>query len=354
MSDNSEVVRHFQLIYINEMTIEKKSFWQRPEGVTGAMVMVGAIAGGAYLVSTFAAVLLSVLSTTIGLIGMVMLMAAILFVLVDKQARNLFWYGYKSIMRWITGLFIQMDPVSILKSYLEDMKANLRNMSKQIGGLRGQMRSLRNTIEQNNKGIKDNMRQAQMAKQNRNEAQMVLKSRKVGRLQESNARLETLYQKMEVLYRILTKMHQSSEIVYEDTRDQIKIKEQESIAIRASHSAIKSAMNVINGNSDRRLMFDQAMEALAEDVATKVGEMERFMDVSSNFMNTIDLQNGVFEEEGLKMLAQWEKQSIGVLLGEEKAKLLNNNEHELDINMDVPKKNPVPRAKGNQYTNLFD
>ena len=79
-----------------------------------------------------------------------------------------------------------------------------------------------------------------------------------------------------------------------------------------------------------------------------------FANISSNFMNTIDLQNGVFEEEGLKMLAQWEKQSIGVLLGEEKAKLLNNNEHELDINMDVPKKNPVPRAKGNQYTNLFD
>ena len=35
-------------------------------------------------------------------------------------------------------------------------------------------------------------------------------------------------------------------------------------------------------------MFDQAMEAVADDVSMKIGEMEHFMDVSSIFMDSID------------------------------------------------------------------
>ena len=335
---------------------QPKSFWKRPEGVTGALFMVGLIAGGAYLVAGSLAAILAFLSSLLGTVIGVVIAAVLLFLLIDKRSRNLLWYSYKSIMRTITGLFVQLDPVSILKSYLDDMKKNLRDMSKQIGSLRGQMRKLRNAIEQNNKDINTNMRQAQKAKQQKQESQMILKARKASRLKESNAKLEALYSKMEVLYKVLRKMHQSSEIVYEDTKDQVKLKEQERKAIRASHSAMKSAMNIINGNSDRRYMFDMAMESLADDVANKVGEMERFMDVSTSFMDSIDLQNGVFEEQGLKMLEQWEQKSVKILLGDEKAKMIESGQNELDINQELPKRNTVPRNNevDNNYSNLFD
>ena len=102
-------------------------------------------------------------------------------------------------------------------------------------------------------------------------------------------------------------MYENSEILKEDVADQVEIKEQEMKAMRASHSAMSSAMNVIKGNSDKRQMFEMALEAVAEDVSAKVGEMERFMEMSDSFMASIDLQNGIFEEEGLKMLEQWEK-----------------------------------------------
>ena len=335
---------------------QPKSFWKRPEGVTGALFMVGLIAGGAYLVAGSLAAILAFFGSLLGTITGIVLAAVLVFLLIDKRSRNLLWYSYKSIMRTITGLFVQLDPVSILKSYLDDMKKNLREMSKQIGSLRGQMRKLRNAIEQNNKDINTNMRQAQKAKQQRQESQMILKARKASRLRESNGKLEALYSKMEVLYKVLRKMHQSSEIVYEDTKDQVKLKEQERKAIRASHSAMKSAMNIINGNSDKRYMFDMAMESLADDVANKVGEMERFMDVSTSFMDSIDLQNGVFEEQGLNMLKDWEEKSVKILLGDEKAKMIESGQNELDINQELPKRNKVPRNNevDNNYSNLFD
>lgn len=66
-------------------------------------------------------------------------------------------------------------------------------------------------------------------------------------------------------------MYSNSEILIEDTTDQVKVKEQERKAIRASHSAMRSAMSIIKGDADKRAMFDQAMEVIADDVANKVG-----------------------------------------------------------------------------------
>ena len=72
-------------------------------------------------------------------------------------------------------------------------------------------------------------------------------------------RLEDLYRKMEVLYRVLNKMYDNSEIMMEDIKDQVMVKEQERKAIHASNSAMKSAMNIIKGNQDKRAMFDMAL-----------------------------------------------------------------------------------------------
>ena len=210
-------------------------------------------------------------------------------------------------------------------------------------------------ITNNKKAIQSNLTLAQKAKANNKQSQVILKSRKAGRLKESNVRLEDLYRKMEVLYRVLSKMYENSEILVEDIQDQVMVKEQERKAIRASHSAIKSAMNIIKGDSDKRAMFDQALEAVADDVSQKVGEMERFMDMSENFMKSVDLQNGVFEEEGLKMLEKWEQEGTSLILGEEKVTLLeqaNDDEDVLDLN--APIKRPEKVERGNQYDSLFD
>ena len=115
-------------------------------------------------------------------------------------------------------------------------------------------------------------------------------------------------------------------------------------------------MSVISGDPDKRAMFDAAMEAITEDVSKKVGEMERFMEMSANFMDSVDLQNGVFEEEGLKMLEKWEKEGVSLILGEEKHNLLvqaNSDEDVLDL--DAPIKRPIRETNHrNQYDSFFD
>ncbi len=336
--------------------MKPKSFWQRPEGVTGMVFLAALVVGGGFLLYTAMPALLALAQNTLYLALMLVALGAIVYMVLDPKMRNLVGYMYKSVMRWLTGLFVQIDPIGILKSYVEDLKDNLRKMNKQISQLRGQMHKLQEVIHNNKKEIQSNLSLASKAKETNKQAIMILKSRKAGRLKESNLRLEDLYRKMEVLYRVLTKMYENSQILMEDIKDQVEVKEQERKAIHASNNAMKSAMSVISGDPDKRAMFDMAMEAITEDVSQKVGEMERFMEMSANFMQSVDLQNGIFEEEGLKMLEKWEKEGVSLILGEEKQTLLtqaNSDNDVLDLN--APIKEPI-REPGhrNQYDTFFE
>ena len=339
------------------MTQEKnKSFWSRPEGKTGLFFLIAAIVGGSIVAITFINALFAFFASPVGMIIGLLILGIIIFTLLDSKARNLVGYMYKSMMRWITGMFIQIDPIGILKNYVDDLKDNLKKMSRQISQLRGQMHKLKEMIINNKKEISANLTLASKARDNNNNAVMVLKSRKAGRLKESTMKYEELYKKMEVMYRVLGKMEENSQIMMEDIQDQVEMKEQERKAIMASNSAMKSAMNIISGNRDKKEMFDRALEAVADDVSQKVGEMEQFMSVSENFMQSLDLQNGIFEEDGLKMLEKWENEGMSILLGDDKANLLmqaNNDEDVLDLDAPVAQRELADDRK-NQYDNFFE
>lgn len=326
---------------------KEKSFWQRPEGVTGLIFLAALVAGGAYLVS--AVDWANFFQNTIYLAGSIAVLGIVTYMVLDPKMRNLIGYAYKSVMRKLTGWFVTIDPIGILKNYIEDLQDNLAKMRTQIGKIKSQIRHLKTLVQDNESEINSQMKIASAAKAKGMEKQMVLASRKAARLKESNEKYGNLTQRMEVMYRILNKMHDNSEILLEDTKDQVKLKEQERKAIRASHSAMQSAMSVISGDPDKRAMFDMAMEAVAEDVASKVGEMERFMEMSASFMDSVDLQNGIFEEEGLSMLEKWEQESTLMLLGDK-----SKNSATLDLDS-LPQANPQQSSNSSgSYDSMFN
>lgn len=327
---------------------EPKTFWQKPEGKTGTFFLLAAIGGIAYLTIKNSALLLAALQGAIGIGVTLGVLGLIIFFALDPKLRATVSYMYKSIMRTITGWFVTIDPIGILKNYVSDLESNLKKMGQRIGDIKGQMRKLSDMVKTNTQDMEHNMALAKKAKELGNDKQMLLSTRKAARLKETNAKYEALHSKMSVLYKVLTKMYSNSEILIEDTKDNVRVKEQERKAIRASHSAMRSAMSIIKGDPDKRAMFDQAIEVIADDVANKVGEMEQFMEMSSEFMDSIDLQNGMFEEKGLAMLAEYEKKSTLLLLGGKES-----TDDILDLKMPEADKQTRGSSSG-EYEGLFD
>ncbi|HRZ97343.1 MAG TPA: hypothetical protein P5084_07285 [Paludibacter sp.] len=331
-----------------------KSFWKRPEGAVGKVGLVAMLGGLGVLLYKLLPFLITLTQNLLHFSFLLLGLGALIYIVLDKKVRNLAFFMYKSFIRWLTGLFIEINPIGILKSYMDDLRENLKSMSKQMGVVKGQMQRLKLLMDENLKHIENNLKLASKAKETDKQAIMVLKSRKAGRLKESNMRYDELYKKLELLYRVLLKMYENSEIMLEDIEDQVLVKEQERNAIRASHSAMKSAMNIIAGNGDKREMFDQALESIADDVSSKIGEMERFMEMSNSFIQSIDLQNGVFEEEGMQLLEKWEKEGVSLLLGDEKDLLINKSNSDTDhIDFNKIKETPQ-KPRSNQYSELFN
>lgn len=341
---------------MDEKTRSTKSFWRRPEGVTG-MVFIAVLSIAAVLaIYSNWAFIMAATQSVVSLTIILLVLSVIAFLIFDPTMRNLISFMYKSIMRKLTGYFVTIDPIKVLRNYVQELSENLKKMNRQMHKLREQMHLLKEQILQNNQEIQNNLTQASEAKERNQRKKMILQSRRAGRLKESNIKLDDLLKRMEILYKVLTRMYDNSYILKEDIEDQVNIKEKERQAIHASHSAMSSAMNIINGNKDKRFMFDQALEAIADDVSQKVGEMEQFMEMSESFMSSIDLENGIYEEEGLEMLRQWESEEDSLLLGEDKSHLLlekGEDDQVLDLNQPIRKAEKVKHSS-NQYDSFFD
>lgn len=283
----------------------KKNFWQRPEGIPGAILMIAIIGGLGYGLMHLMPTLIELAENMIYLGAMLGGIFLVGYMLLDKRVRTLAWYFYKSIIRKATGVFIQLDPVAIIEGFLEDLRDKMKEMENQIGSLKGQIRKVKLKIEEKDEKVTYYMGMANAARNKGDNAQMNLNLRKAEREKDASKKFGVLAEKTEKLYTVLDKMKKYSGIMVEDIAHEIEIKKEERTIIRTSHSVMKSAVNIINGNSDRKVIFDQAMEYIVDDIGMRIGEMERFMDVSADFMGNMDLENAMYEEKGLKALDEW-------------------------------------------------
>jgi len=283
----------------------KKSFWQRPEGIPGAILLAGVVGFLGYGLYQILPNLIEMAQNIYYLAALCGGLFVISYLLFDKRVRTLIWYFYKSMIRKATGLFIQLDPIAIIEGYLEDLNDKMRTMENQIGSLKGQIRKIKMKIDKRNEKINYFMGLANAARNKGDKAQTSLNVRKAEREKKAMKSFTVLKTKTEKLYKVLDKMKRYSAIMADDIAHEVEIRKEEREVIRTSHGVMKSAVNIINGNSDKKLIFDQAMEYIIDDIGMRIGEMERFMDVSSDFMNNVDLENAMFEEQGLKALDEW-------------------------------------------------
>ena len=111
-----------------------KSFWGRPEGKVG-ITFLAVVFGGVFLYtwSKILGWLISMLADTIHLAMLAGILVAIIFVLTNWRTH----LAFRLLMRWITGLFITIDPIGVLKDHLVEMKKRRDVMNDQISNVRG-------------------------------------------------------------------------------------------------------------------------------------------------------------------------------------------------------------------------
>lgn len=281
-----------------------KGFFQRSEGKTGIIFGIPILLGLMYVLYIALPYIIVLFKNTFTAIFLGLGLFILLFILLDKRVWTLGWYVYKMVMRWITEFFVNLDPIAIIEIYIDKLKNYRDEMSEQIRILKGVIAELAQAIDVNKRDIDSSLKMASQAQKADQKLLLQVNVRKAKRREESNIRYADLKKKLDLLYQYLIKMYDNTGVVIEDISDEVTVRKKEQKAVTAGFNALKSAWSVINGDPDKRAMFDMAMEKMAEDIGTKVGAIEDFIFRSREFMNSIDLQNNMFYEEGLKMLDQ--------------------------------------------------
>ena len=302
-----------------------RSFWERKEGVTGQIVGVALIGGAGVLLYRALPYVITLLENTI--VASILGVAAVglFFVITDKRFWRLGAWAYMSAMRRLTQVFVEIDPIGIMKNYIEDLKTKLADMNGRISRLSGMIRACKEEIRQNDQAKSGALGMVSEAKRKGLTMVAAAQSRKAGRMAEANLSYQDLLAKMELLHRVLVKYQEVSAFLIEDMTQEVSIKERKRAMAKEAYSAMKSAMAIIHGDPSAKELYDMANEYVAADYAMRIGEIEDFVRMSDTFMQSIDLRNGVYEQQAVELLADWEKNADSIVLGDAKRLLIENH-----------------------------
>lgn len=294
-----------------------KTFWERPEGKTGAAVLLASGCAALYGASLLLPWAIAFATDALHLLFLCIAFVGTVGVVTNKTFRSIVGNAFQLTMRWTTGLLIQIDPIGILKNNISQMEERNRELAKGIEGCAGAKKQLENQIASNEMAathaksiIVQADKQVEIERDPLRKQRLLLSKQgslqEIGRRLHSNENLQCILQQTSRLYAMLTRWQNLAEYNIENARGEMQNLDAERKTILASYRAMGPAQRLIKGDPEQLKMVNASLEFLAEDNANKLGAMEDFARYSEKFLSNMDLEQGASAADAEKMLAEYE------------------------------------------------
>jgi phage shock protein A len=205
-------------------------------------------------------------------------------------------------MKKLVGVVIELDPFIIAEDYINDMQEEREKLYKQSTEVDGQKEKIDLKIREKESEISKLMTKAQAAKERDMMPELGNATRQIGRLNEYIKQLTPIRDNLSRIGDYLTRIHKNSAYLIEDAKNELELKRDLYKSVTSGNRALTSALKIFKGDPEKKLMVEQSMEFLKEDIASKLANMKKAISYSSDFMRSIDLDNATYEKEGLRML----------------------------------------------------
>jgi hypothetical protein len=276
-----------------------KSYWNRPGGKFGTLAGIGIVVLiGYYVLPILTKVVWNTLNFGIALACL----GIFLYVITHRKLRLSFFYFYEILMKKLVGVVIQLDPFIIAEDYISDMEEEREKLYKQSTEVDSQKEKIELKIKEKESEINKLMIKAQTAKDKDMLPELGNATRQIGRLKEYITQLSPIRDNLSRIGDYLTRIHKNSAYLIEDARNELEVKRDLYKSVSSGNRALTSALKIFKGDPEKKLLVEQSMEFLKEDIASKLANMKKAISYSSDFMRSIDLDNATYEKEGLKML----------------------------------------------------
>jgi hypothetical protein len=276
-----------------------KSYWKRPGGKFGTIAGLGILAAIGYYVLP---ILTNIVWNTLNFGIALACLGIFLYCVTHRKFRLGLFYFYEILMKKFVGIVIELDPFIIAEDYINDMHEEREKLYKQATDVDGQKEKIHAKIKEKESEISKLMSKAQVAKEKNMMPELGNATRQIGRLNEYIKQLSPIHDNLSRIGDYLTKIHKNSAYLIEDAKNELELKKDLYKSVTSGNKALTSALKIFKGDPEKKLMVEQSMEFLKEDIASKLANMKKAISYSSDFMKSIDLDNATYEKEGLKML----------------------------------------------------
>jgi hypothetical protein len=278
---------------------ELKSYWNRPGGKFGVLIGLGILAiAGYFVVPVLTTIVWNTLNFGIALVCL----ALFLYAVTNRKLRLSLFYFYEILMKKLVGIVIELDPFIIAEDYLTDMEEQREKLYKQSVEVDAQKEKIDLKIKEKRDEINKLVSKAQVAKDKNMGPELGNATRQIGRLNEYITQLTPIQENLTRIGDYLTKIHKNSAYLIEDAKNELELKKDLYKSVTSGNQALSSALKIFKGDPEKKLLVEQSMEYLKEDIAGKLANMKKAISYSADFMQSIDLDNATYEKEGLKLL----------------------------------------------------
>ncbi len=334
-----------------------KSFWQRPEGTLGMWV---AILGGGYAFVKALPFMISMLTDTLHFGLLLGILVAVTSPIWNSDIRRIFSFGFKSLMRMLTRIVIETDPIGILKEYVKYLHKQLENMSRKLQDLLVQMKILKKTIDENEEKANAALALAKRYSKEGDKNNFTLKAREEDRIRKSNIKLNNLYVQMDFLFRALDKYRGICKSYIQDTESIVETEETKRKAILAAYGAFTAVVKILKGSTYEKQYYDQALDYLAEDNELKVTRIDDFMKETAGIVKDFDANDDSFVENATARIKALQDKADSLLLDPAEVRDLaaqaedpENNLLEKGVSKTIVATRPKVLVQRSNYGNLF-
>jgi hypothetical protein len=280
-----------------------KSYWNRPGGKFGIIIGLGLLVLiGYYVVPILTQVVWNTLNFGIALVSL----GIFLYCITHRKLRLSLFYLYEWLMKKLVGVVIELDPFLIAEDYIQDMEEQRETLYKQSVDVDAQKEKIDLKIQEKEKEMNQLLGRAKAAQNNNMLPELGNATRQIARIKEYIKQLAPIRDNLARIGDYLTKVHKNSGYLIEDARNELELKKDLYKSVSSGNKALNSALKIFKGDPEKKLMVEQSMEFLKEDIATKLSSMKKAINYSTDFMRSIDLDNATYELQGLQMLESFD------------------------------------------------
>ena len=294
-------------------------FWNlknwRPDSVFGKLLTIGAVGAGLYFGLP---VIREILENVVAIIGLGFAALAgvaaayVLYLAWTSGAIARFFkladYGIQILSKRITGIFIAIAPIDVMKARLREIIRLLSEVARHIASVRAARKKAQDTLDQciAERDHHDSMvEQAALHPTDNSEedaAHIAQHTRAADRRVASIETFTKLVAMMDMGIKILEKLQRKANYVRDDIVDTITHSEQQRKALQATTQAIRAMQRILHGGDVGAEFYNEALEIANQQATEMIGEIQQFLSDTKGMMRDFDLEQFAAVENAMRRI----------------------------------------------------